>query len=43
MNSTITNKEELKELSKYVTFRFKFENETCEEIEKIINTYIKKE
>ena len=40
MNYELTNKEDLKELKDYITYRFKFDKENEEEIEKIIKSYI---
>ena len=40
MNYELTNKEDLKELKDYITYRIKFDKENEEEIEKIIKSYI---
>lgn len=40
MNYELTNKEDLKDLKEYITYRFKFIKEKPEEIEKIIKSYI---
>ena len=42
MNYEITNKQDLKEIKDFITYRFKFDKETPDEIEKIIKSYIKK-
>ena len=42
MNYEVTNKQDLKEIKDFITYRFKFDKETPDELEKIIKTYIKK-
>ena len=42
MNYEISNKTDLKDLNEFITYRFKFDKEKPNEIETIINSYIKK-